>query len=175
MPTPPLELLKNSPLCRALDEKEVQSVLSIASERPFAAGEMLFTEGQPGDSLLVVLEGGVEVLKKDPHGTDHVLATLGEGAILGEMSLISGNLSARTASARAIRSGRALALPARDFQARLHDGDTAALKVVYNFAQVMSRRLLAMNEQVVAVLAESGERQKSEMARFNELLTDWSF
>lgn len=175
MASPPLELLHKTTLCRALNDDELRNLASVFSERSFQAGETLFAEGAPGDSLLVVLAGEVEVLKKDQNGVDRVIANIGEGAILGEMSLIAGEESARTASARATSAGRALALPSREFQRRIREGDVAALKVVYSFAQILSRRLLAMNEQVVAALAASEGRQKTEMAKFNELLSDWSF
>jgi CRP-like cAMP-binding protein len=47
-------------------------------------------EGDAGDFLVVVLTGSVRVLKRDPGGEDKLVAEVGPGAFLGEMSLIDG-------------------------------------------------------------------------------------
>ena len=47
-------------------------------------------EGDAGDFLLVVLTGSVDVVKRDAGGETKVVATVGPGAFLGEMSLIDG-------------------------------------------------------------------------------------
>ncbi|MFN7135674.1 MAG: Crp/Fnr family transcriptional regulator [Myxococcales bacterium] len=171
----PLESLQKSSLSQGLSEAEVRSLLELCGERSISRGEFLFREGDPGDALYVVVEGDVEVLKRDAGGTDRQLAKIGPGAILGEMSLIAGESSARTASARALSDVRALVLKSREFQARLKANDLAALKVVHNFAQVMSRRLLQMNQQIADALATAHVKSTGELSKFNQLLSDWSF
>lgn len=61
---------------------------AVSVEKSFAAGEALMTEGETGDEAYVIVEGEVEVTKTI--GKQQItLVRLGEGAILGEMALIS--------------------------------------------------------------------------------------
>src|SRR5205807_1559603 len=102
-------------------------------------GDMLFREGEVGDSLYVVLEGSVEVTKKDKAGKEQSLAKISDGSVIGEMSLVSGN-AARSASAVALTDLKLLKVPAKRFSKLLSEDSVAALKIVHNVAQVLSRR-----------------------------------
>jgi len=53
-------------------------------------GTVLLQEGEAGDHLILLLSGRVIVRKTDLAGKAHSLAMVGEGSILGEMSLIDG-------------------------------------------------------------------------------------
>ena len=63
--------------------------------RSYSAGQTIFAEGDEGHEMFVVRAGAVEIVL---HG--HVVATLSEGEIFGEMALIDAR--ARSATARAI-------------------------------------------------------------------------
>src|SRR4029078_5773426 len=49
---------------------------------------VIIREGDAGQGLFVILLGEVEVLRRDPAGTDKVVAKLGAGEVFGEMSLL---------------------------------------------------------------------------------------
>lgn len=66
-----------------------------ADSTAFAAGQTIFSEGQPGDLMFVVKGGEVDVVV---HGK--VVETLGAGGILGEMALIDRNPRSATAVAK---------------------------------------------------------------------------
>jgi CRP-like cAMP-binding protein len=72
-----------------------------ASARPLALGplERLVIQGQPGDSLFVVADGDVEVIVRRDGGEDVRVDVMGRGAIVGEMSLLTGE--PRSATVRA--------------------------------------------------------------------------
>jgi len=61
----------------------------------FAAGDTIFSQGEPGEMLYVVRSGQVEI-----RTDDIAVDTVGEGSILGEMALIDS--SARSATAVAL-------------------------------------------------------------------------
>lgn len=54
------------------------------------AGTEIIHEGEPGDFMLLLIEGEIEILKLDPRGLPQQLAVVGPGKSLGEMSLIDG-------------------------------------------------------------------------------------
>lgn len=160
------------PFCKGLSDSEAHVVSEISDEEQAPKGQVLFREGDPGEAMYAILEGRVDVTKKDPTGTQQLLATLTEGSVLGEMCLL-GAVPHRSASATAHTDVRLLKIPAGRFAELLKRDDMAALKIVRNLALVMSRRLQAMNEKVVHVI-EKGKK-KEEMQDFHKLLSDWSF
>lgn len=160
-----IEKLAKVPMCKGLTKAEAEELASIAEEAAAKKGAQLFAEGQTGDSIIVVLEGQIEITKGG-----QALATIGEGSVLGEMSLL-GESGKRTATAVALSDAKLLKLHAGRFQELLARNNLAALKVVANLAQVMSKRLLAMNERLI----EGKSGKKAELADFQKILSNWSF
>ncbi|MDG4553962.1 MAG: cyclic nucleotide-binding domain-containing protein [Candidatus Competibacter sp.] len=68
----------------------------IEEYRSFAAGQIIFREGEPGDNLYIVAEGEVDILVND----DHILETVGSGGIVGELALVDDKPRSATATAR---------------------------------------------------------------------------
>ena len=90
-------------------------------------GEVLFEEGDAADQAYLVLDGQVQVYRQS--GNDEVvLATLGRGDILGEMSLIDNQ--PRMASARVIGKAKLTVITQDDLAARLGklDNDDKVLR-----------------------------------------------
>ena len=59
-------------------------------------GEVLFSEGDPGEEMFVVRSGSVRVFVESA-GTEKTLAVLGPGEFIGEMSLLTGSPRSATA------------------------------------------------------------------------------
>lgn len=78
---------------------DLQNLASRLVEVALAPGEVLFWEGDPGDHMYFVREGTLLVSKAVADGVDEVLARLGAGEVLGEMSVLDG--SPRCATVRA--------------------------------------------------------------------------
>jgi CRP-like cAMP-binding protein len=166
------EALQKAQLFRGLTEKELQGLLAIAREIRLGAGEFVFSEGDKGDGLYLVLEGTVEVNKARREGGAHALAAVPEGGVLGEMSLL-GETKARSASAVAQGAVKLLKFPSEKFAQLLDSADLGALKVAVNLARVLSKRLWAMDDKLVE-LVDKGQRRE-ELVNFQKILTDWSF
>lgn len=93
------EQLPPIPLFSELPASDFASVLAAMKLQRLRVGTLIVEEGQPGESFFVLARGSVAVTKRQPDGEERRLATLGEGAIFGEMALVSA--SPRTASVRA--------------------------------------------------------------------------
>ncbi|MBX5484261.1 MAG: cyclic nucleotide-binding domain-containing protein [Myxococcaceae bacterium] len=171
-PSPIMQKLIQIPICRGLTESEANVIFEIAEEASMTRGQRLFSEGETGDALYAILEGHIDITKRDHQGTEQLLARLGEGSVLGEMSLIGGD-SRRSANAIAATDGRLLKIAAHRFSRLLRNDNIAALKIVHNLAQVMSRRLQQMNEKLVDSLNRT--KKKEELQEFQKLLNNWSF
>ena len=171
--------LKGMALCSALSAAELEVVAAIVETRAIAAGEELFREGDPGDGLFLVIAGEIDVVKRGPRG-ERSLARLGAGGVLGEMSLITAD--ARSATGRATVDTRLLRLPVQRFRVLLEGGSPAALKIAAAIAEVLARRLAAMNSMVLELADKvdpAGKKlpalKDAELAELHRTLQVWSF
>ncbi|MGQ0503817.1 MAG: cyclic nucleotide-binding domain-containing protein [Myxococcaceae bacterium] len=165
------QLLQN-PLCKGLTEGEVSEVFEAAEELSLKQSDWLFREGAAGDALFVVLSGSIEIMKQLQDGTQQPLAKLSDGNVVGEMSLLNNN-AARSASAQTSTAAKVLKLPSSQFLKLVKAGNVAALKIVHNLAQVMSRRLLLMDEKLIEQLDKG--RKKEDVVDFQRILNRWAF
>ena len=81
--------------------------------RRFSAGATLMREGDPGDSLMVLREGIVEVSTRDESGARRLFNRIGKGQVVGEMALLTHE--SRNADVVAKTDVDVLTLPADDF------------------------------------------------------------
>lgn len=84
----------------------------------FAAGDLIFKEGDPGDVAYLIASGQVEILKKDPSGKiSNRVALLERGDIFGEMAVIDDK--PRMASARVVGDAELTILPKDLMQSKM--------------------------------------------------------
>jgi len=93
-------VLSKAPLFEALDEEGAAALRSSITEVRLGRGQTLFSEGDEGDRLYVMLSGKVKLTRKSADGRENLLAVLGPGEMLGELSLF--DPGPRTASAVAV-------------------------------------------------------------------------
>jgi len=122
--------LKSVDLFRALPGEELAQIAEIAEEQPFAAGEQVFAEGEPGDALYLVLEGAVKV-----HQSQRQLAHLGVRDVFGEMAIVDSE--PRSASVTAVQDAVLLKIARDDFRDILLERPEIGMGII----KVLSRRL----------------------------------
>jgi diguanylate cyclase (GGDEF)-like protein len=91
----------------------------LGREKALEAGAVLWQEGDPGDHVILLLEGRLEVSHRTPDGEEIVLRHLYPGAVAGEMAALDGQ--ARSATVRARSASRALLIPADRFRQFLRE------------------------------------------------------
>jgi CRP-like cAMP-binding protein len=84
-----------------------------------AGGGTLMTQGEPGDSMFVVISGRLRAYVADEDGSPHRVREMGRGQIIGEMSLYTG--ASRSATVVAIRDSVLARLAKADFDRLLAD------------------------------------------------------
>ncbi len=125
------------------------------------AGSTLFEAGDPTGGVSGILEGRVEVVRQG-----RVLATLGRGSVLGEVSVFVPSAS-RTATARASSAVRMITWGADDVPGRLVRHERLATAIVADMASVLAVRLDRRTQDVVMLLDVAGSRLPvSELERF---------
>ena len=82
------ELLISLPFFDAFGVDDLDILARCMSFGDVRRGEYLFLEGDPGEYMCFVVQGVLDVLKKDASGGFQVIARLGKGSTIGEMSLV---------------------------------------------------------------------------------------
>jgi diguanylate cyclase (GGDEF)-like protein len=93
----------------------IPDLVRLGGETRLGAGAVLFREGDPGDSVAVLLEGLLEVVHEAPDGEEAVLRTLEPGTVVGEMAAVSDGRT-RSATVRARTACRVVKVPALQFR-----------------------------------------------------------
>jgi CRP/FNR family transcriptional regulator, cyclic AMP receptor protein len=93
--------LRPANLLSDLPERLASALLANAKPVKLAADETLFHAGDPGEGFYQLNEGLLKVSMASPKGAERILAILGPGSIVGDMSVIDGR--SRSASVSALR------------------------------------------------------------------------
>jgi len=117
----------------------------IASERQFNEGDKIYSEGEPGETLFVLVEGRVRILKKG-----RVVLRLGAREAFGSVSMLDG--APRPADAVADAQVRALAIDRADFLDLVSDRPEL-LKGVFNVVTGQLRKMIEVAAQANATAA----------------------
>jgi len=125
-----LSSLKEIPLFRQMPAANLLPIADACRELVFAPGEMIFGQGDPGDTLYVLVDGYVDILRDGA-----VINTLGPGECFGEIAVLGE--TDRTASASAVDSIRTLVLDAPRFRRIVRESGEIGLAVI----QAMGERL----------------------------------
>jgi len=136
------QLKQRSALFSSLDDADLEAVLALAHEERHPARHAIFHEGDPGDRLLVLLEGRVKVSLTSAEGKEAILSLPEPGQLIGEMSLLDGG--SRSATVTTMAPSRFLVIWRKDFLGFLEQRPRVALALL----QALSLRLRATNDMV---------------------------
>jgi serine/threonine protein kinase len=130
-----LAFLKEVSLFQDVPGIELLSIAEACEKRSFKANTPIFNEGDFGDSLYVVVEGVVNIVRGGASGSaaGHVINTVGPSRCLGEIAIIDG--ATRTAGAVCATDVLVYRLSAERFRAIVKDNGAVALGVMRVIAQ----------------------------------------
>lgn len=129
-------------LLRSLGPDDLAFLLTDAREHKAKKGAVLLQQGDPGDFLLILMEGRARVTVYSANGREIVLEYVEAGTVLGEIALIDGGL--RTASVIALGPVRYLTLPRAVFERVIAANHRIALRLMRELAM----RLRLANETI---------------------------
>jgi CRP-like cAMP-binding protein len=108
--------------------------MQVAEVLAFEVGQTVFSEGDRGDELFIVLSGRVEISRMSS-----VLSEAGPGDHIGEMALIRS--MPRSATVTAVEASELIALRRSDFFEILRKEHEMAVKLLWQFLGVLADRL----------------------------------
>lgn len=126
--------------------EEVAQVTKLMIPVVYASGEAILKEGEVSKVLMLITSGQAKVVKAIDEKNFKILALLGEGEIIGEMSFFDD--SPHNASVVAHNNLNVLALSKKDFENIIERNERLALKILIRIIQICSQRIRNLNEEV---------------------------
>ena len=137
--------LRGCALFSEVSDADMADVVRGLRRRRFRKHEVVFHQGDPGDSLHVVGTGSIKITLPSPEGEEAIMATLREGDFFGELSLLDG--APRSASAIAMEPSETWMLQ-HDVLWGLIDADAALRRALYVGLARELRRLTGQIEEL---------------------------
>ena len=136
------KLLKDLELFSELSERELQDVAALAEVQKLDTDTTVFHEGDPADSIFVVVNGRVKIVTTSSDGKEFILSVLGAGQVFGEMGLL--DEAPRSASVSTITDVELLVIKHDDFDHLLKTSPGISRKLM----AILSRRLRRANSKM---------------------------
>jgi CRP/FNR family transcriptional regulator, cyclic AMP receptor protein len=102
-------VLRRTSLLGMVPEADLEAVAGASRIRAFRRGQVVFTAGDPGDTLVVVVSGRVKVVLHSADGGELTLTVVGPDGVLGDLSVADGG--PRSTDAETLEDSRLLLIP----------------------------------------------------------------
>jgi CRP-like cAMP-binding protein len=134
--------LKGVDLFKNVDTERLSVIAEIAREIVVESGEVVSREGETGESLYIIKEGGLRITK-EKEGKQYSLKNLVEGECFGVFSIF--NERPRTSGALANERTLLLEIRKNEFKKVL----IANPEIAYNILEILSERISEMDNEIV--------------------------
>lgn len=137
--------MARSPLFHGIDDDELTRIAMTMTRRRFRRDEVIFHEGDPGDSLHVVVEGRVKITRESAEGEEAIVVILGSGDSFGELVLLDG--APRSATATAMEPSETMTMSRATFVDLVEGGSPFRTQLLTGIA----RRIRRLTDQLAEV------------------------
>jgi CRP/FNR family transcriptional regulator, cyclic AMP receptor protein len=145
-------LIPKCPLLENFSPEEVRLLAHFMEVYRAEAGMEIIREGEGGDFMMMVIEGRVDVQKRDRWNTPQPIAQVEAGRTLGEMSMIDGEPRFATCVAR---EATLIAVLDRENLARIIvEQPLIGAKLLMEMVLMLSQRLRATSEKLLGLAEE---------------------
>jgi CRP/FNR family cyclic AMP-dependent transcriptional regulator len=135
------------PLFDGLKSEQLSKLNAMLHRRSFDAGYNIITAEQPGETVYIITSGSVKVYSDEVGGSEVILAILGAGEVVGEMSLADS--LGRSATVITLEQTVLLWMDRASFWASLRE----VPEMTYNLVGILSRRLRLANNHARSLAA----------------------
>lgn len=130
-----IDHLSRIPLFAELSDGMLAILAGESRVRRFPDGQVLFSEGDPGDTLLILEEGRVKVSRYTASGQEIVLAIIEAPSAFGELSLIDGAPRSATVTAQSAITVRIL--PRLSLMGMVHNEPSVAMALMTSLVEMV--------------------------------------
>ncbi len=137
--------MARSPLFHGIGDDELTRIAQTMTRRRFRRDEVIFHEGDPGDSLHVVVEGRVKITRESTEGEEAIVVILTAGDSFGELVLLDG--APRSATATAMEPSETMTMSRTTFVGLVEGGSPFRTQLLTGIA----RRIRRLTDQLAEV------------------------
>jgi CRP/FNR family transcriptional regulator, cyclic AMP receptor protein len=137
-----IESLRNIPIFSSLSEKHLEELSEIMLEKTYRKNQVIFDQGDPGNSLIILKSGLVKISLVDSNNHEFIIKTFSVNDFFGEMSLLDSG--PRSATATAVEDTLALIIFRDHFIGLIQKNPSVALGMLTE----LSNRLRTTTENI---------------------------
>ena len=134
--------LQKYALFGGLLEEQIESILPFMQEENYKSDDLLIAEGKPNDKIFFLIEGHVEVLKRNVS-----LARFSEGEAFGEMEVL--DIMPSVATVRTVLPTTVMSISNKALRVIYNMDVKIFALLIMNLARDLSRRLRKIDERIV--------------------------
>ena len=147
-PSNKLAVLRKHPIFCDLEPEALDQLCRYAKPVSLKRGAAIYSKGDPGNSLYVVISGTAKMSISSPDGRSAILNLIGPGEIFGEIALLDGR--ERTADATANTNCEVFIIDRREFLPFVRSQPALAMK----FIELLCARLRWTSDQVEQIILQ---------------------
>ena len=136
-------VVEKSLIFKDLKVSEAKKVVLMGSLRQLSAQEKIFSQGDPGEDMYLILSGSVKVVISTESGKEKEIKTMTPGDIFGEMAFLGEGL--RTATVIAETETELLRIDYKALERARHRNPRISAKLYKNIARILSERVQVQN------------------------------
>jgi len=167
-----VDLLSDVPIFQLLSHEERHSLAKRLEPVSLPKGTLIFSTGDPGDSLYIIRSGEVEVFFKDDTGVRVLLETNGKGDFFGEISLLDNG--PRTASVVVTEDLDALRMDHDDLEEFLRGDPGAAMELLAACGRRLRKTSELLRHTASRNVNEEVDDQRTWIQRWADAVAAWS-
>ena len=141
------QILARAGILQRVEPAAASALIKQLQPAEFAAGELIFAQGDPGDRVYIMLSGKVKISLRGPSGRTNLRAVMGPTDVFGELAVF--DPGPRTCTATAITDVRAVWLD----RATLRTWMTERPAIAEQLLQVLSRRLRHTDDELIELVS----------------------
>ncbi|CAK0750587.1 Cyclic nucleotide-binding protein [Gammaproteobacteria bacterium] len=141
------EILDNTRWAHDFSWSEIESLASYLRLTHVSKDAIFIKEGSGERLLAIIISGSVIIYKEDPASHPQIIATLGPGQTIGEMSMIDGNHCSATVVAA--EDLTLLTMSKVSLNMLINEKPTLAVKFVLKLSRILSQRLRLTSSNLV--------------------------
>jgi len=150
-------MLDNIPLFSGLNEQELVHISQHATTRTYPKNTVIITEGDPAETLYIIIKGKVKVLLNDEAGKEVIINCQGPGEYFGELALI--DEAQRSATVITMETSTFSVIAKHSFHDILANNPSIALSLIRDLTQRV--RVLTDNVKSLALMDVYGRVAKT--------------
>jgi CRP/FNR family transcriptional regulator, cyclic AMP receptor protein len=148
-----IEILAGMSLFANVSITAMTELAKLCEERVFSQGEVVFEEGTPGNSMMVIVSGEVRISQRPSSGAEETLMVLKKGDFFGEMALL--DTMPRSATVIAHHDIFLLEISRERFLNFVNSDPDSGVLVLLSLARHMTSRLREANNKIKSFITMS--------------------